>query len=310
MRVRTTVRRERTPAIGLSHRSVRARPQRRRLDRVSTTTDNAGAMMARALSIAGSDSGGGAGIQADLKTFSVLGVYGMTAVTALTAQNTCTIVGTHIVPAAFVRQQIEAVVSDIGVDAVKTGMLPTVEAIEVVACAVRDLRLQPLVVDPVMVAQSGASLMHMHGGQALLRELLPLASLVTPNLPEAEVLTGMSIHSVGDMRRAARVLVERGCRATLIKGGHLDGAQAVDVFDDGVEVWELTAPRIATPHTHGTGCQLSAAITAHLARGRSLQEAVRRGKEFITAAIRGGLAIGHGSGPANPLAWKDTEPGA
>jgi hydroxymethylpyrimidine/phosphomethylpyrimidine kinase len=260
-------------------------------------------MIARALTIAGSDSGGGAGIQADLKTFTVFGVFGMSAITAVTAQNTCGVIGIHAVPAAFVRQQIDAVVTDIGVDAAKTGMLQTADVIVTVARAVRDHRLEPLVVDPVLEAQNGAALSCGDARDALLRELLPLATLVTPNVPEAQVLTGIAISSIADMRRAARALVACGARACLVKGGHLESAEAIDVFDDGGHQREFAAPRLRAPHTHGTGCQLSAAITAHLAQGLALLESVERSKRFITLAIRHGLAIGHGAGPANPLAW-------
>jgi hydroxymethylpyrimidine/phosphomethylpyrimidine kinase len=264
-------------------------------------------MIARALTIAGSDSGGGAGIQADLKTFTMLGVYGMSAITALTAQNTRGVSGIHVVPPRFVRQQIDAVVEDIGVDAAKTGMLPTAETVEAVAAAIRRHRIDALVVDPVMVAHSGAALVDAAACDAVQRTLLPLAMLITPNLPEAQVLTGMSIRSIADMRRAARTLVERGARASLVKGGHLEGAVALDVFDDGSDVREFAAPRVATRHTHGTGCQLSAAIAAHLARGCTLVDAVHRGKRFVTAAIRHALAIGQGDGPANPMGWTEGE---
>ena len=260
-------------------------------------------MVARALTIAGSDSGGGAGIQADLKTFTVLGVYGMTAVTALTAQNSCGVTGIQAVPAAFVRAQIDAVVTDIGVDATKTGMLVSAEIITAVAQAVRDHAIAPLVVDPVMIAQSGAALLEPTARAALLAELLPLATLVTPNVPEAEALTGMAIRTVADMRAAARRLLECGAHACLVKGGHLGGDDAVDVFDDGRNPQELRVARLPTRHTHGTGCQLSAAITANLARGVPLPEAVERAKRFITVAILHGLALGKGAGPANPLAW-------
>jgi hydroxymethylpyrimidine/phosphomethylpyrimidine kinase len=260
-------------------------------------------MLARALTIAGSDSGGGAGIQADLKTFTVFEVYGMSAITALTAQNTCGVAGIHRVPAAFVRAQIDAVISDIGVDATKTGMLASADIINEVARAVRDLAIRQLVVDPVMIAQSGAALLEPAARAVLLEELVPLATLVTPNIPEAEALTGIAIGSVGDMRAAARLLIERGARACLVKGGHLGGDEAVDVFDDGRNPQELRVARLPTRHTHGTGCQLSAAITAHLARGVPLLEAVEHAKRFITVAIRHSLAIGAGAGPANPLAW-------
>lgn len=260
-------------------------------------------MLARALTIAGSDSSGGAGIQADLKTFTVFEVYGMSVVTALTAQNTCGVTGIHTVPAAFVRAQIDAVINDIGVDATKTGMLVSADIITTVARAVRDHGIRQLVVDPVMIAQSGAALLEPAARAVLLQELVPLAMLVTPNVPEAEALTGIAIASVGDMRAAARLLIEHGAQACLLKGGHLGGDEAVDVFDDGRNPQELRVARLPTRHTHGTGCQLSAAITAHLARGAPLIEAVERAKRFITVAIRHGLALGKGAGPANPLAW-------
>ncbi|MBI1816431.1 MAG: bifunctional hydroxymethylpyrimidine kinase/phosphomethylpyrimidine kinase [Deltaproteobacteria bacterium] len=262
-------------------------------------------MTARALTIAGSDSGGGAGIQADLKTFIVFRVYGMTAVTALTAQNTTGVSGIEAVAPAFVRQQIDAVMSDIGADAVKTGMLANAAIIEVVAAAVRDWRIDNLVVDPVMVAQSGAPLLEPSARDALLATLIPLARLVTPNTHEAVALTGLPVSNVPEMRAAARTLIQRGARAVLLKGGHLMGDESVDVFDDGKAVRELRAPRVDIRHTHGTGCQLSAAITANLALGRTLDDAIDVAKRFITAAIRSGLAIGHGNGPANPLAWLD-----
>jgi len=264
-------------------------------------------MIARALTIAGSDSGGGAGIQADLKTFTVFRVFGTSAITALTAQNTTGVSGIHTVPPDFVRRQIDAVLSDIGTDAAKTGMLATAAIIETVAAAVRDWRLEQLVVDPVMVAQSGAALLAPAAREALLQTLIPLARLVTPNTQEAAALTGLPVSNVAEMRAAARALIARGARAVLLKGGHLQGPEMVDVFDDGHRVRELRAARIDTPHTHGTGCQLSAAITANLALGRSLDEAIDVGKRFITESIRAGLALGHGNGPANPLAWLENE---
>jgi len=259
--------------------------------------------IARALTIAGSDSGGGAGIQADLKTFTVLGVYGMSAVTALTAQNTCGVSGVHTVPPEFVVEQIDAVVGDIGVDAVKTGMLANAAIIAAVADAVRRHNVGALVVDPVMVAESGAALLEPAARDVLLRELVPLATLVTPNIHEVRALTGIEVCSAADLREAARALVAGGAKACLVKGGHLPGDVAVDVFDDGREVRELVAARVPSRHTHGTGCQLSAAITACLAQGLSLVAAVERAKAFIEVAIQGGLALGRGAGPANPLAW-------
>lgn len=257
------------------------------------------------LTIAGSDSGGGAGVQADLKTFTVFRTYGMSVLTALTAQNTRGVIDIHTVPAAFVRAQIDAVAGDFTIKAAKTGMLATAEIITVVATALRQHGIAPLVVDPVMVAQSGARLLADDARAVFVRQMLPLATLVTPNLREAEALSGLAVNTVDEMRRAARVLVGFGATACLVKGGHLENDEAVDVLDDGNQSYLLSAPRIATPHTHGTGCQLSAAITANLALGASLRDAVECGKRFITAAIRQGLPIGHGNGPANPLAWLD-----
>jgi hydroxymethylpyrimidine/phosphomethylpyrimidine kinase len=261
-------------------------------------------MIARALTIAGSDSSGGAGIQADLKTFTVFGCYGMSAITALTAQNTTGVAAIHPVPAPFVRQQIDAVVGDIGVDAVKTGMLANRMIIETVAAALRDYRIEPIVVDPVLLAQSGALLLEDDARATLVRDLIPLARLVTPNVPEAAALLGMAIESERAMHIAARRFVDLGARAALIKGGHLAGTDAVDVLFDGSAFHILRAPRIQTPHTHGTGCMLSAAITAGLAHGKSLVSAVENGKRFISTAVAHGLAIGKGEGPANVLAWR------
>ncbi len=273
------------------------------LDPFRGPTDNALGMITRALTIAGSDSGGGAGIQADLKTFTVFDVYGMSAITALTAQNTRGVVEVYPIPAAFVGQQIDAVLSDIGADAVKTGMLVSAEIIATVAQAMRAHSVALLVVDPVLVAHSGAALSAGSAADALRREVIPLASVVTPNIPEAQTLTGITIGSVADMRKAARAFIDLGARASLVKGGHPAGSECVDVLDDGKTQYEFESPRLAVSHTHGTGCQLSAAITALLARGLPLPAAVERAKRFITEAIAHGLAIGHGTGPANPLAW-------
>lgn len=261
-------------------------------------------MIPRALTIAGSDSSGGAGIQADLKTFTVFDVYGMSALTALTAQNTTGVSAIHAVPAPFVRRQIDAVVTDIGVDAVKTGMLANRAIIEVVAAALRDHRVARVVVDPVLIAQSGAALLEDDARSSLLREMIPLAALVTPNVPEAAALLDMTVDDLPAMHTAARRFVELGARAALIKGGHLSGAEAIDVLYDGHAMRELHAPRLPIRHTHGTGCMLSAAITAGLARGRSLNDAVDEAKKFISVAVANGLAIGKGDGPANALAWR------
>jgi len=258
----------------------------------------------RALTIAGSDSGGGAGIQADLKTFSALGVFGVTAITALTAQNTTGVTGIVEVAPQFVRQQIDAVTSDIGVDAAKTGMLSSAPIIEAVVEAIRQHRMTQLVVDPVMIAKSGAPLPRPDAQEALARLLLPLALVVTPNLHEASALSGRSVSTLQEMEDAALALHALGPQYVVVKGGHLEG-EAVDLFYDGRRVERLGAPRIETRHTHGTGCVFSAAITAWLARGAPVPEAVRRAKAFITDAIRAGLALGRGHGPANPMhAWR------
>lgn len=254
----------------------------------------------RALTIAGSDSGGGAGIQADLKTFSALGVFGMTAITALTAQNTTGVAGIVEVSPEFVRQQIHAVVSDIGVDAAKTGMLSSAPIIEAVADEIRRHRISALVVDPVMIAKSGAHLLRPEARDALRRTLLPLAQVVTPNLHEAGALVDRRVETLQDMEEAARALRALGPRYVVVKGGHLKGA-AVDVVFDGDQFERLEAPRVETQHTHGTGCVFSAAVTAGLARGAPVPQAIRDAKAFITAAIRSALPLGSGHGPANPL---------
>ncbi len=254
----------------------------------------------RALTIAGSDSGGGAGIQADLKTFSALGVFGMTAITAVTAQNTVTVSGVHEIPPEMVGRQIDAVVTDIGVDAAKTGMLSSAPIIEVVADRIRRHGLSALVVDPVMIAKSGAPLLRPEAVDALRTLLLPLALVVTPNLHEAEALVGREVRTLADMEEAARRLADLGPRVVVVKGGHLPGA-AVDVVFDGSQVEHLEAPRVETPHTHGTGCVFSAAIAASLARGEGVSEALRSAKAFITRAIEAALPLGRGHGPANPL---------
>ncbi|GBC81724.1 Hydroxymethylpyrimidine/phosphomethylpyrimidine kinase [bacterium HR10] len=264
-------------------------------------------MVAKALTIAGSDSGGGAGIQADLKTFTALRVYGLSVLTAITAQDTCRVAGVIEVPADFVRLQLDVVMCDIGADAAKTGMLSSPEIIEAVAEGIREHRIERLVVDPVMRAKSGDRLLRAEAEEALVRRLLPLAYLVTPNIPEAEALVGWPIRSLEDMRNAARHIFELGPRAVLVKGGHLDsGSEAVDILYDGREFHEVVAERIPTRNTHGTGCTYSAAITAYLARGEGLLEAVRRAKHYVTMAIRYGFPIGRGHGPLNHF-WREGE---
>ncbi|MCC7367220.1 MAG: bifunctional hydroxymethylpyrimidine kinase/phosphomethylpyrimidine kinase [Chloroflexi bacterium] len=251
-----------------------------------------------ALTIAGSDSGGGAGIQADLKTFSALGVFGASAITAITAQNTLGVTAVFELPTDLIAAQIDAVVSDIGADAVKTGMLSSSEIIRVVAAKVREHRLATLVVDPVMVATSGDRLLREDAVTALRTELLPLATVATPNLPEAGVLLGREITTVEEMRQAAREIVGLGARSVLVKGGHLAG-DAVDVLYDGAAFLELPAPRIDTTSTHGTGCTLASAIAALLARGESLEGAIRGAKAYVTSAIERAFPVGHGHGPVN-----------
>jgi len=254
-----------------------------------------------ALTIAGSDSGGGAGIQADLKTFAALGVHGTSAITAITAQNTVTVTRILELPVEMIRAQIDAVVEDLAPAAAKTGMLSSPEIIECVAEALRDHRLTQLVVDPVMVAKGGAKLLHDDAVEALRRRLLPLAAVVTPNLPEAEVLLGRRIATLDEQGRAARDLLKLGARAVVVKGGHSSGAESVDVFADGQRELSLPARRLDTANTHGSGCVFSAAITAELAKGAGLQEAVAAAKAFISGAIEAALEIGHGHGPVNPM---------
>lgn len=253
--------------------------------------------MKTALTIAGSDSGAGAGIQADLKTFAALGVYGTSAITALTAQNTKGVAGVHVVPAEFVTQQIEVVTSDLGCDAVKTGMLASAAIVEAVAASVEALDLPNLVVDPVMIAKSGDRLLDDDAVQAMKSTLLRLARVVTPNLPEAEVLAAMTIRSLADMREAARRIMRHRPAAVLVKGGHLAGDTMTDVLFDGDQLVELSEPRVDGPYTHGTGCTFSAAIAAYLARGESLIEATRGAKTYVTRAMRAGIDLGGGHRP-------------
>ncbi len=255
-------------------------------------------MIKRLLTIAGSDSGGGAGIQADLKTFHAFGCYGMSVLTALTAQNTLGVQGVHDVPADFVAMQLESVVTDIGVDAAKTGMLSNAEIIRAVAKKIRAFRVPHLVVDPVMRAKSGDPLLRDDAQQALIQEIVPLAEVITPNLPEAEVLASMPIKTKDEMKKAAQIIHQKGARHVLIKGGHRE-EDATDILFDGQTFTEFFAEKIPTKNTHGTGCTYSAAIAANLALGKSLPEAIAISKKFITAAIKGSLKLGGGIGPLN-----------
>jgi hydroxymethylpyrimidine/phosphomethylpyrimidine kinase len=259
------------------------------------------------LTIAGSDSGGGAGIQADLKTLAALGVHGTSAITAITAQNTVTVTDIFELSPSLVTAQIAAVVDDIGVDAAKTGMLFSSDIVAAVAGAIKRHDIRNLVVDPVMVAKGGARLLRDDAVEALRTQLLPLAAIVTPNLPEAEVLLGRAIRTLDERRQAARDLVMLGARAAVVKGGHADG-DVTDVYWDGTRLVELKAESVATGNTHGSGCVFSAAITAALAKGREPLAAVREAKEFITGAIEGSLELGHGHGPVNPMFRIDPNP--
>jgi hydroxymethylpyrimidine/phosphomethylpyrimidine kinase len=256
--------------------------------------------MPRALTIAGSDSGGGAGVQADLKVFFALGCHGMSALTALTAQNTVGVTGIHEVPEEFVAEQIAAVASDIGVDAAKTGMLASSQIVTSVAKAVQEHEISNLVVDPVFVSKHGNVLLADEAVDALRVDLFPLATVITPNLYEAGALLGRKIESIDDMKSAAEELHALGPRAVLVKGGHLPDREAIDVYFDGDRPVEIEGPRYDTEDTHGTGCALSAAICAYLARGDARQEAVRKSKDFVSGAIRRSLRIGAGFGPVNP----------
>ena len=252
-----------------------------------------------ALTIAGSDSGGGAGIQADLKTFQRFGVYGTSALTLVTAQNTLGVRGIHLLSPELVVAQIEAIAEDFEVGAAKTGALGSAEIIEAVAAAIEKHTLPHLVVDPVMISKHGDPLLATGAIDVLKARLFPKASLVTPNLHEAAALLGRAVGSESAMRDAARAVCDLGAAAALVKGGHLPGGEAVDLLYDGSEFVRLAAPRIETPHTHGTGCTYSAAIAALLARGEALVDAVREAKDFISRAIAGAPGVGRGHGPVD-----------
>lgn len=257
-------------------------------------------MRGRVLIIAGSDSGGGAGIQADIKACTALGAYAATAITALTAQDTLGVHAVHSVPPDFIRLQIRLSLEDIGADALKTGMLADVPTIEAVCDAVTAHgRGIPLVADPVMVAKGGHALLAPEAVETLRRRLLPLAALLTPNLPEAEVITGQPVSTVEEMKAAARRMLAMGTPAVLLKGGHLPGETLVDVLAtaEGIETFE--SPRIDSRHTHGTGCTLASAIAAGLAQGMPMRDAVARGRAYVQAALRSAPGLGRGHGPLN-----------
>lgn len=252
-----------------------------------------------ALTIAGSDSGGGAGIQADLKTFHQFGVFGTSVVTAVTAQNTRQVFAVHPIPVGMVRAQVDALRQDLPPAALKTGMLASRELVDTVANEIREWAEVPYVMDPVMVATSGDRLLDEEAESALVLRLLPQADVITPNLHEAAILTGEEIRTLADAGRAARELVDRGAGAALVKGGHLEGDHAVDLFWDGTREHTWRRPRIDTRSTHGTGCTLSAAITAGLSRGEPVVEAVDRAIQFVASAILHAPRLGEGNGPLN-----------
>ena len=263
--------------------------------------------MRTALTIAGSDSSGGAGIQADLKTFAAHGVFGCTAITAITAQNTLGVARAQALDPDLVAAQIDAVASDLPPDATKIGMLATAAIVEVVAAAIGRHRLRNVVLDPVMVAKSGAALLAPDAVEAVRMELLPLADVLTPNAPEASVLVGGPVTTAAEMRDAALRLVDLGARAVVVKGGHLDGP-ALDVLWDGATLTEISAARIDSRHTHGTGCTLSSAIAARLALGDDFVTAVRGAKAYVTRAIAAAPGLGRGHGPLAHFVDPGTRP--
>lgn len=259
----------------------------------------------RALTIAGSDSGGGAGIQADLKTFQELEAYGMSAITAVTAQNTLGVHGVFPLSIEAVIQQIDAVGTDLGLNALKTGMLFSAEIIRAVSDRVAHYKWKQVVVDPVMIAKGGAKLLQSEAVEAMTSHLLPLALIVTPNIPEAEVLSGLQINSMYDRRESAKRLMDCGPNMVVIKGGHdEDHEQVIDLLYDGDYFMEISHPRVNTVHTHGTGCTFSAAITACLAKGMSIEESITTARTYIQFAIEDNLGIGAGQGPTNHWAYR------
>ncbi len=260
--------------------------------------------------IAGSDPGAGAGIQADLKTFAALGVYGTSVITALTAQNTREVTAVHEAPPEFIAAQIDAVVQDIRPDAVKTGMLSSAGIIEVVAAKLRQYALPNVVVDPVMVSKSGARLLREDAAEALRQSLLPLAHVVTPNIPEAEELVGYEIRTYLQVQEAAREIHHMGPRNVVIKGGHREGETVVDTLYDGRDIHEFSGPRIHTTSTHGTGCTFASAIATYLALGESIRDAVALARRYLEGALAHAYPIGHGHGPVNHFwMWQKGEEG-
>ncbi|MCL0100012.1 bifunctional hydroxymethylpyrimidine kinase/phosphomethylpyrimidine kinase [Dehalococcoidia bacterium] len=254
--------------------------------------------MPRVMTIAGSDSGAGAGIQADLKTFAALGVYGTSVLTAITAQNTQRVTAVLELPVDLIQAQIDSVLSDIGTDVVKTGMLSSAAIIKVVADKLKEYEIKELVVDPVMVAKGGDRLLQEEATETLRSTLIPLAKVVTPNRYEAEVIVGHEVKDLDDARDAAKEIVDMGANVVVVKGGHIDGP-ATDILFDGKEFRAFTAPRLVTTNTHGTGCTFASATAAGLAKGMSIRESVGAAKKYITEAIRNAFPMGHGHGPLN-----------
>lgn len=264
--------------------------------------------MIKALTIAGSDSGGGAGIQADLKTFQELDVYGMSAVTAITAQNTVGVQGVYPVSAEALKAQITSVLTDIGADAVKTGMLYDEKRIDIVAAFAKRGDFKKLIVDPVMVSTTGSELLKDSAREAMLKKLFPYAALITPNIPEAEAITGVKASSLKARKEIAKILLSYGSGAVLLKGGHEENSETItDIYYDGAEYHYYTVPKINTTHTHGSGCSYAAAITAFTAQAKSMKDAVYAAKSFIHQAIEGAESIGSGDGPVNHAAHRTAE---
>jgi hydroxymethylpyrimidine/phosphomethylpyrimidine kinase len=258
----------------------------------------------KVLTIAGSDSGGGAGIQADLKTFAACGVYGMSAITAVTAQNTVGVQGVYELPASFVGQQIDSVMDDIGADAVKIGMLSNQEIIDVVTDRIIKYAIKLVVLDPVMIAKSGDSLLKSSATNSLIKKLIPLSFVVTPNIDEAKVITGIEINSIPDMKRAASLIYKMGCENVLVKGGHLTTSEySTDILYDGKKYYQFKSKRIKTLNTHGTGCTFASAIAAELAKCNDINLAVKNAKKYLDCLIISSvdLGIGHGHGPMNHM---------
>jgi len=254
----------------------------------------------RVLTIAGSDSGGGAGIQADIKTFTAHKVYGMSVITSITAQNTSKVLGIKNLDPEFIELQLVAVATDIGIDALKTGMLSTKSIIKSVAEKLRKYKIEKIVVDPVMVSKSGARLLDQDAESTLISDLIPIAFLITPNIPEAEVLSGIKIDSIEGMKKSAEIIIEKGTKYVLVKGGHLiNNNEATDILFDGSDFYEISTRWINTKNTHGTGCTYSAAICANLAKGLDVIDAVSKAKDYVTGAIERSFNIGKGNGPLN-----------